>query len=119
MKALYVLIGAVLIVMASACGNTPSFPTGPTGHVTVPRGPQLANTIIGVLDSSEAECDGVCQVTKYENYPAEPPSPTYFVQSYIDPCETKWGSPWHTTHLIWEGEPNDPWGPAPTHWCQQ
>jgi hypothetical protein len=112
------IIGATIVVglAAAACnqaGN--SLSVGPSG-ITAPA--VLKQSTIAVLDQSERECDGACNVTKYENYPAEPPDPVYLVQSYNDPCTTKWGAGWTTEYLIWEGEPNDPWGPAPIHYCQ-
>lgn len=114
------ILSAGIVVAAiggAACSQLGGAISAGPSSVGVP-GIQKQSTI-AVLDSSEAACDGVCKVTKYENYPTEPPSPVYIVQSYNDPCYTKWGGTWHTTHLIWEGEPNDPWGPAPTHWCGQ
>jgi hypothetical protein len=111
------ILGLVFLLGSAACnqGGTQSI-AGPSG-IAAPT-VQYSATVT-VLDGADPDCNGVCQVTKYENYPSEPPSPTYYQQSYSDPCTAKWGSPWHTYALWWEGEPNDPWGPAPIHLCQQ
>lgn len=123
MKKVVVLAGVVVAGMACSQGSQgPIAPSSIGASFTSPA--QVGQSTIAVLDSSEGICQYGCPITKYPNYPAEPPSPINYTQGHAtqDACTQGYGSGWVTTHLICEEEgtcqPDDPWGPLPTHWCQ-
>lgn len=112
------ILGIVIVVAAgvAACSNQAPAVTGPSGLVGIPSINQLSSATVTVLDGADPICDGVCIVTKWPLHPTEDWTPTYFVQSYTDPCTTKWGSPWHTYARV--DHDDDEWTSA-YYWCQQ
>ena len=118
MKQAIIVLTLLATIAAVACGED-SNPTGPSvrGSAALTSRSQTGQSTIAVLDGADPECNGACPVTKYPNYPAEPPSPRYFVQGYGDGCTIKWGSPWYTESVIYDdSDPENPFIYA--MWCK-
>lgn len=111
------ILGAVIVAAAAvgACSQE----TGQTGSVTGPAlvsRAQLAQSTIAVLDGENGtDCTSGCRVSKWTNYPSEPPSPITFTQGGgAEGCVQAYGAGWVTTHMYCEEEdtcqPEDSWG---------